>query len=119
MKFHYFAALLLFVCAPIFAQSSAGVAGISGVVKDASGASVPNAKVVISSASQGQVRSPDYQRCGAVFGAGFDSRRGLQSHGDGCRLQRLRGRQSDAGGGPEPGPECRAGGGRQHDAKWT
>ena len=57
MKFHYFAALCLFVCAPIFAQSSAGVAGISGVVKDASGASVPNAKVVISSASQGQVRS--------------------------------------------------------------
>jgi hypothetical protein len=57
MKFTYFVALSLFVCAPIFAQSAAGVAGISGVVKDASGASVPNAKVVISSASQGQVRS--------------------------------------------------------------
>ncbi len=57
MKFTYFVALSLFACAPIFAQSAAGVAGISGVVKDASGASVPNAKVVISSASQGQVRS--------------------------------------------------------------
>ena len=57
MKFTYFAALLLFVSAPLFGQSAGGVAGISGVVKDASGAVVPNAKVVISSASQGQVRS--------------------------------------------------------------
>jgi len=51
------ATLLLCLCAPVFAQSSAGVAGISGVVHDATGAVVPNAKVVISSASQGQVRS--------------------------------------------------------------
>ena len=77
MKFQYFAALCLFVCAPIFAQSSAGVAGISGVVKDATGASVPNAKVVISSASQGQVRSLNTNEAGLfsapalIPGAGY------------------------------------------------
>jgi hypothetical protein len=56
MKVKYFAALLLFVSAPLFAQSG-GVAGISGVVKDPSGAVVPNAKVVISSAGQGTLRT--------------------------------------------------------------
>jgi len=40
-----------------FAQSSGGVAGISGVVRDPSGAAVPKAKVVISSKSQGEIRS--------------------------------------------------------------
>jgi len=50
------ATLLLCVSAPIFAQS-AGVAGIAGVVHDASGAVVPGAQVVISSASQGTVRT--------------------------------------------------------------
>jgi hypothetical protein len=55
-KVTHFAALLLLVSAPLFAQS-AGVAGISGVVKDQSGASVPNAKVVISSDSQGLIRT--------------------------------------------------------------
>ncbi len=48
---------LLFLSAPVFAQSAAGVAGISGVVRDQTGAVVPNAKVVISSASQGVVRT--------------------------------------------------------------
>jgi hypothetical protein len=62
------ATLLLCVSAPIFAQSSAGVAGISGAVKDASGAVVPNAKVVISSESQGQVRSLTTNEVG-VFSA--------------------------------------------------
>src|SRR5580658_8827791 len=49
--------LLLFLPVSAFAQAAGGVAGISGTVHDASGAAVPNAKVVISSASQGQVRS--------------------------------------------------------------
>ena len=49
--------LLLFSCVPVFAQSAGGVAGISGVVRDASGASVPSAKVVIASASRGVVRT--------------------------------------------------------------
>jgi hypothetical protein len=53
MKIRCFAALLLFVSAPLFAQSG-GVAGISGVV---SGAVVPNAKVVISITSQGELRT--------------------------------------------------------------
>jgi len=48
--------LLLFLPASVFAQAG-GVAGISGTVTDASGAAVPNAKVVISSATQGQIRS--------------------------------------------------------------
>jgi hypothetical protein len=52
---------LLVLCAAflplnIFAQSG-GVAGITGVVKDSSGASVPKAKVVISSDSRGVVRN--------------------------------------------------------------
>jgi hypothetical protein len=49
--------LLLFLPASVFAQAAGGVAGISGTVHDATGAAVPNAKVVISSASQGQIRS--------------------------------------------------------------
>lgn len=56
MNVKYFAALSLLASASLFAQS-AGVAGISGVVKDQSGALVPNAKVVISSASRGTLRT--------------------------------------------------------------
>src|SRR5580698_11159011 len=48
--------LSLFLPALVFGQAG-GVAGISGTVHDATGAAVPNAKVVISSASQGQIRS--------------------------------------------------------------
>src|SRR4029077_10495955 len=51
------ASLLVFVSAPAFAQSAAGLAGISGVVRDSSGAVVPNAKVVIASDSQGTIRT--------------------------------------------------------------
>lgn len=40
-----------------FAQSAGGVSGISGVVRDATGSSVPNAKVVIWNESQGNLRS--------------------------------------------------------------
>ena len=50
-------ALCMGLTAPVFAQSAGGVAGISGVVRDASGASVPNAKVVVSTESQGTVRA--------------------------------------------------------------
>ena len=49
--------LLLSVSRLGFSQSSGGVAGISGVVRDASGAVVPDAKVVISSAGQGTLRT--------------------------------------------------------------
>src|SRR5229473_3490898 len=49
--------LLLFLSASAFAQSAGGVAGISGVVRDQSGAVVPKANVVISSASQGTIRN--------------------------------------------------------------
>lgn len=50
------AAILLCLSSSIFAQS-AGVAGISGVVRDASGAVVPGAKVTVSSATQGNLRA--------------------------------------------------------------
>ena len=51
------ASLLLFLSVPVFAQSAGGVAGISGVVRDPSGAAIPNAKVVISRANQGTLRN--------------------------------------------------------------
>ena len=56
LKFTVLFVLLVFVAAPVFAQS-AGVAGISGVVRDPSGAVVPGAKVVISSEGQGTLRT--------------------------------------------------------------
>ena len=49
--------LLLPLSSPVLAQSAGGVASISGVVRDASGAVVPNANIVISSAAQGAVRT--------------------------------------------------------------
>ena len=57
-------ALLLLSAASVFSQAG-GVAGISGTVEDPSGSAVPNAKVVISSASQGQIRSLTTNSAGA------------------------------------------------------
>jgi outer membrane receptor protein involved in Fe transport len=57
---------LLSACA--LAQSAGGVAGISGVVKDPSGSAVPAAKVVISSASLGTLRTLETNSAG-VFTA--------------------------------------------------
>jgi hypothetical protein len=56
MNWKIVAPLFVLLGAPVFAQSG-GVAGISGTIHDPSGAVVPNAKVVITSASQGEVRS--------------------------------------------------------------
>ncbi len=44
--------LFLFTASSLFGQSSAGFGGISGVVQDASGAVVPNAKVVVENTSK-------------------------------------------------------------------
>ena len=60
-------ALALFFSASAFAQIG-GVAGIAGTVRDPSNAVVPNAKVVISSKSQGEVRSLTTNEAG-VFNA--------------------------------------------------
>jgi hypothetical protein len=57
VRFSFTVAFLLICAASCFAQSAGGVAGISGVVRDPSGAVVPNAKVVISSATQGILRT--------------------------------------------------------------
>jgi len=51
------AALFWLAASAVWAQSAAGVAAISGVVRDASGAAVPNAKIVISSDSRGELRT--------------------------------------------------------------
>ena len=51
------AVLLLLLSAPAYAQSAAGLAAISGVVRDPSGAPIPGANVAISSDSQGAVRT--------------------------------------------------------------
>src|SRR5580658_2836371 len=51
-----------------WAQAVGGQSGISGTVRDASGATVPSAKVVISIASQGEVRSITTNAAG-VFSA--------------------------------------------------
>jgi hypothetical protein len=50
------AAIVIFVGTTAFAQSTAGLAGISGIVRDATGAVVPNANVVVSNESKGVVR---------------------------------------------------------------
>ncbi len=59
MKIKLLACAVLFSLAAgsMWAQSAAGVAGISGVVHDLSGAAVPGAKVVISSDARGELRS--------------------------------------------------------------
>lgn len=57
MKFKAVATIFLCFAVSLFGQSAAGVAGIGGVVRDASGAVVPGAQVVIASAAQGTVRS--------------------------------------------------------------
>ncbi len=49
--------LLLSASTLAFSQSAGGVASISGVVRDASGAVVPDAKVVVSSTGQGTLRT--------------------------------------------------------------
>jgi Carboxypeptidase regulatory-like domain/TonB dependent receptor len=49
--------LLIAAASQVWAQASGGQSGISGTVKDSSGAVVPNAKVVISRATQGELRS--------------------------------------------------------------
>lgn len=60
----YLAALILLTAATVYGQAAAGVAGITGTVRDPSGAAVPNAKIVISNASQGQLRSLDTNQAG-------------------------------------------------------
>src|ERR1700722_9726756 len=51
------AVLFSLAASSAWAQAAAGVAGISGVVHDLSGAAVPSAKVVISSDARGEIRS--------------------------------------------------------------
>jgi hypothetical protein len=63
LKFAVLVVLLLFVAVPVFAQSG-GVAGISGVVRDPSGAVVPGAKVVISSEGLGTIRTLESNEAG-------------------------------------------------------
>lgn len=61
--------LLVCLAGSVMGQTAAGVAAISGTVRDASGSSVAKAKVVISSASQGQIRSIETNDAGAFAAA--------------------------------------------------
>src|SRR6516165_9293830 len=49
--------LLILAAAPAFPQTTAGLAAISGAVRDPSGVAVPNASVLVASSSQGVVRT--------------------------------------------------------------
>ena len=56
------------LCGPGWAQAVAGMGGISGVVRDPSGATVPEAKVVVSNPSKGIYRTLETNAAG-VFSA--------------------------------------------------
>ena len=56
----YFAVALFVGASCALAQSAGGLAGISGMVHDASGASVPNAKVVVSNDTNGTKREASF-----------------------------------------------------------
>src|SRR5690349_11448874 len=51
------ASVVILLGTTAFAQSTAGMAAISGIVRDATGAVVPNANVVVSNDSKGIVRN--------------------------------------------------------------
>ena len=78
MNWKSIATLLLLVSAPVFAQSSGGSASISGVVRDPSGAVVPSAKIVISSAAQGAVRTLETNTEGIFTAPGLTPGPGYQ-----------------------------------------
>ena len=61
-------ALLLSTTIPVFGQAVAGFGGISGVVRDPSGAVIPNAQVVVSNESKGIRRALNSNASG-VFSA--------------------------------------------------
>ena len=57
MRYVLMTCLWLLAGAVAFAQSTAGTAAISGVVRDPSGAAVPDAKIVITTGTQGTLRT--------------------------------------------------------------
>src|SRR5689334_3408134 len=56
MRFAIVTLLSVFISGLAFAQSTAGLAAISGVVRDSEGSPIPNAQVVVSNSSQGVMR---------------------------------------------------------------
>src|SRR5438270_13960900 len=63
-----FSIYMLVVCGSAFGQSVAGLGAVSGTVRDASGAAVPGAQVVVANESKGIKRSMDTTEAG-VFTA--------------------------------------------------
>jgi len=84
----YFAVALFAGTSCALAQSAGGLAGISGTVHDASGSSVPNAKVVVSNDTNGTKREITTNQAG-LFAARAGTRRGLQGSGHRSRVQRV------------------------------
>ncbi len=72
------ASLLLCLPVSILAQSAGGVAGIAGTVRDSTGAVVPNVKVTIASASQGDIRSITTNASGIFTAPGLPPGTGYQ-----------------------------------------
>src|SRR5215472_9017508 len=68
MRSGLMASLLVLISAPAFAQSAAGLAVVSGVVRGPSGEVVPHATVVIASLSQGDIRTVT-TNSGGIFAA--------------------------------------------------
>ena len=71
-------AIYLLAAASCYAQSVGGLAAISGVVHDPSGAVVSNAKVTISSTGQGVIRTLDTNGAGAFSAAALQPGPGYQ-----------------------------------------
>jgi len=67
-RFSLFLLILAMVASPVWAQSVAGLAGVSGSVRDASGAAVPGAAVVLTNESKGIRRAMESNESG-VFNA--------------------------------------------------
>src|SRR5690348_17247544 len=62
----------------LFAQAAAGLGAISGTVRDASGAAVPDAKVVVSNASAGVTRELSSNGAGTFLASSLVPSAGYQ-----------------------------------------
>src|SRR5437762_2781332 len=110
------AALIVLGSAAALAQSAAGLAGISGVVRDASNASVANAKVVVSNQSKGIVRTLATNAAGVFTAAALPPASGYTVTVTALGVRQLESEGCRAAGRPEPRFERRPPGSLIHYA---